>query len=169
VERGAVRARSKNSLHERIIDAVVSEHGAKRRGFATEIRRSLGATSENVDTEHIFEYFREWRYTPDAFRIDVVDDRPVVTVWEVEVSHKLSAEKLYGYVDLLWFLDSEEAAFRLISVSHYGAQCEIDLLTWSSGGPMSTELSERLGFCHAPDMGFPKVTPAFTPSWLEDE
>ena len=163
-----MRTPSKGTLHERLVESLVATHQAGRVGFSAAVRKHLGAVRRNEENEHIFSYFREWRLIPDAFRIDA-GDPTVVNAWEVEVSHRLSMEKLEQYVDLMWFLDSEYLAFRLIVVNHHGTQSEIDLVAWSCGAPMTKEISDHLAFCHAPALaGVPKVVPISTPSWRED-
>jgi len=111
-----------DTLHNRLIDKVVREHGASRKGFAAAIRKAV-TTCDAAD------YFRWWRFIPDAYRVDEAE--MVVTVWEVEVTSRISEEKVNAYINLFWFLDYEDWSLRMLTMSHLGVVGDLDLFAAS--------------------------------------
>lgn len=105
------------TLHGRLIAGIVQRYPA-----ATSMRflkRIMAATGEDA------EEFCALTFRPDAFVIDHASQ--TVTMFEVEVTHPVHAEKLEA-MSALWFdLDAIEWDLRLIAVDRHGFTRAMDL------------------------------------------
>jgi hypothetical protein len=87
-----------------------------------------GMDNEPFGAWELISYMRDWRLVPDAFRIRERDGRHgngsqvwVLEVCEVEVTSRMSADKLDAYEDLWWLMDSSDSwEFALHAMDRFG-------------------------------------------------
>jgi len=69
-----------------------------------------------------------FRFVPDAFEID--QEESIITIYEVEISHPISNNKMHTYWQLLHFIENEDWTLKLIRVDRFGNHTEIDIVRW---------------------------------------
>lgn len=114
-----------------VLDAVSGKHGSHVPVI------DGGESYLNCDRCFLKESLDECRVIPDAFRID--EKRMEVFAYEVEVTHRVSDEKLERYYQWWWALDEDYWMLRLIIVSRFGQEVEVDLFANSLGHEASDE------------------------------
>jgi len=102
------------------IRLLISDHAALE---ADDDRRAI--------TEELTTLWRRSGIRPDAYKITVAEDRPTVTIYEVEDSSELTVSKMRAICDLWWFMDALCGALRLFVFDRYGQnRREIDVREW---------------------------------------
>lgn len=110
------------TLHQEIIQILTEQDPRiKTSGFMKELRSRCGVFSRIAEDGDELRASR-----PDAYLID--EDRRIVFVIEVEVSHPLDEDALCRYWDLLWAIDDDHWEFRLITVDRRGIGTLIDTM-----------------------------------------
>ena len=100
--------------HDVLIEALCLAHGAERRRLRPRIKEAFQADG-----------FPRLGVVPDAFRIEL--ESRSLDVFEVELSSRLTTEKLNRYAELQVEFDFHEIVFRVFTVNRYGHINQIDL------------------------------------------
>lgn len=100
------------TLHAELVARVVKHgSGVTRRAFAASVQKAADLDIEDARGP------LSW-VVPDAFKIDA--ENRVLTVYEVEVTSRLTSKKLASYAAIWWLLDYSEWTLEVVVVDRYG-------------------------------------------------
>jgi hypothetical protein len=109
-----------NPTHGRLVAELTSNDDVQTRRFMQVVRR-LG-DADVLDDANVI---------PDGFMVD--EPNRILYAFEVEVSSKLTADKLDRYANIFWCLDEGPYEFFLVTIDRYGTGAVLDLLPLAYG------------------------------------
>lgn len=114
--------------NELIQDIIRTTPGTATYGF----RKAVIAAIERQQPDEWYtfileEYKEDLTFVPDAYSID--EPGRSITIYEVEVGHRLNKHKFSRLLDTWICLDGIEWELKLIVVNQFGSRSEVDMCT----------------------------------------
>jgi hypothetical protein len=111
-----------SALHKGLTRLIAREPGVETKGWRRTLQDAL-ADDAQIDIPNRL---------PDAFRVDQANRR--ATIWEVEIRHPLTDERLFEWARLWFVLDCHSWDFDLVVVNRLGEFRPVNLpaLWWAS-------------------------------------
>lgn len=110
-------------LHERLVAAIVRDHGAQTGGFAGALWNAVG---NDPCLDELDATCRRPGFRPDAWRIDLEARR--VELWEVEITSPLSDAKVQAILAVWSELDAIEWELVVHRMDRFGTESELPLV-----------------------------------------
>jgi hypothetical protein len=100
--------------HERCVDHIVKTHKAEKSGFMKAVISAM--RKEDGSDREIERDLKKMCLLPDAYRLDVIDERLVISTWEVEKTARIVNNRLSIYSEWWWITDCASVFFKLTLV-----------------------------------------------------